>query len=124
MSLPRVERQRFHRANSHQRLNKERSLGALRSVDGIGLLCRYTGSITMIQSTMSAQNANTTAVSVGLKKNITGRKKISIVESSTVPKSWPVRNCRIFHLAHVAGDEADRVRSKKSIGRLSTFSKM
>ena len=48
----------------------------------------------MIQPQINAATASTTAVKVGLKKNITGTKNRRIPASSTVPKSWPTRKFR------------------------------
>ena len=57
---------------------------------------RNAGSMASSQSTMRMQNPITTAVISALKAIITGKKNSSIIELSTVPNNWPVKNSLIL----------------------------
>ena len=58
--------------------------------------------MTNSHATINAQNASTTIVMVGLKKNMTGINITRVSESNTVPKSWPVKKFRTFQISFMS----------------------
>ena len=86
MALPRIESQRFHRPNTVERLNQKRALRAFRNQDRVRRLAVSRQHQNKPPDDQS-RSARTTNVMTGLKKNMTGRKKMSVVESSSVPNN-------------------------------------